>query len=66
MLKRLLITVATLSFAGLALAAAPTKIADTALGKVLVDSQGMTLYTFAKDSAASPPVTAPAPRTGHR
>ncbi|APQ12126.1 hypothetical protein RSA46_13310 [Pseudomonas oryzihabitans] len=51
MLKRLLITAATLSFAGLALAAAPAKVADTALGKVLVDAKGMTLYTFAKDSA---------------
>ena len=51
MLKRLLITAATLSFASLALAAAPAKVADTALGKVLVDSKGMTLYTFAKDSA---------------
>ena len=51
MLKRLLITAATLSFAGLAFAAAPVKVADTALGKVLVDSKGMTLYTFTKDSA---------------
>ncbi|MGP0147392.1 COG4315 family predicted lipoprotein [Pseudomonas oryzihabitans] len=51
MLKHLLITAATLSFASLALAAAPTKVADTALGKVLVDGKGMTLYTFAKDSA---------------
>lgn len=31
--------------------AAPAKVADSAKGKVLVDSQGMTLYTFAKDNA---------------
>jgi len=31
--------------------AAPAKVADSAKGKVLVDSKGMTLYTFAKDSA---------------
>ncbi|MGE7991450.1 COG4315 family predicted lipoprotein [Pseudomonas sp. NPDC089554] len=36
---------------GLAMAATPATVADTALGKVLVDSKGMTLYTFAKDSA---------------
>jgi predicted lipoprotein with Yx(FWY)xxD motif len=29
---------------------APAKIADTAKGKALVDSKGMTLYTFDKDS----------------
>ena len=51
MLKHLLIPAATLSFASLALAAVPAKVADTALGKVLVDGKGMTLYTFAKDSA---------------
>lgn len=31
--------------------AAPATIADSAKGKVLVDGKGMTLYTFAKDSA---------------
>lgn len=31
--------------------AAPANIADSAKGKVLVDGKGMTLYTFAKDSA---------------
>ncbi|WP_010169667.1 COG4315 family predicted lipoprotein [Pseudomonas sp. PAMC 25886] len=31
--------------------AAPAHIADSAKGKVLVDGKGMTLYTFAKDSA---------------
>jgi predicted lipoprotein with Yx(FWY)xxD motif len=29
---------------------APAKIADTAKGKALVDSKGMTLYTFDKDA----------------
>ena len=28
----------------------PAKIADTSKGKVLVDSKGMTLYTFDKDA----------------
>lgn len=37
--------------AGIALAQSPpTKIGDTAKGKVLTNDQGMTLYTFAKDS----------------
>jgi len=31
--------------------AAPANVADSAKGKVLVDGKGMTLYTFAKDSA---------------
>jgi predicted lipoprotein with Yx(FWY)xxD motif len=31
-------------------AAVPTKTADTSLGKTLVNSDGMTLYTFAKDT----------------
>ena len=29
---------------------APAKVADTAKGKALVDSKGMTLYTFDKDA----------------
>jgi predicted lipoprotein with Yx(FWY)xxD motif len=29
----------------------PFKVGDTALGKVLVDGKGMTLYTFDKDTA---------------
>lgn len=33
-----------------AYAAAPAMIADTSLGKTLVDAKGMTLYTFAKDA----------------
>lgn len=54
-----------------ALAADPAKIADTDKGKALVDAQGMTLYTFDKDSSGKsncydkcaanwPPLMAPA------
>lgn len=51
--KNILLPAAALTFYGLssvAVAAAPAKTVDTALGKTLVDSQGMTLYTFAKDT----------------
>lgn len=37
--------------AGVALAADPAMVGTTAKGKTLVDSHGMTLYTFDKDSA---------------
>jgi predicted lipoprotein with Yx(FWY)xxD motif len=37
--------------AGMALAAEPAKVADTAHGKVYTDAKGMTLYTFTKDEA---------------
>ena len=47
----LALSLALSTFCGLALADAPAKAANTTLGKVLVDSKGMTLYTFAKDSA---------------
>ena len=36
------------------------------VGKVLVDSNGMTLYYFQKDRTVNPPVTEPANRAGHR
>lgn len=39
--------------AGAALAAAPAMTGDSATGKVLTDSAGMTLYTFDKDTATS-------------
>ena len=46
------------ALAGLALLAAcagdmdgPAKVGDTAMGKVLTDSKGMTLYTFDRDTA---------------
>jgi predicted lipoprotein with Yx(FWY)xxD motif len=42
-------TIATLVFAGAALAA-PAMTGDSAKGKVLTDAKGMTLYTFAKDA----------------
>ncbi|MEJ2375992.1 MAG: hypothetical protein P8Y53_08385 [Pseudolabrys sp.] len=51
-MKKLLIpivTAAAVAFAGVALAAAPTKIGNSAKGKVLTNMHGMTLYTFAKD-----------------
>jgi predicted lipoprotein with Yx(FWY)xxD motif len=41
-----LITVTTVAFAQMA----PTKIGDSAKGKVLTDDKGMTLYVFDKDS----------------
>ncbi len=73
MLKKLL-SPAALTLCGLsslALAADPAKTVDTALGKTLADSNGMTLYTFAKDSEGKsacngpcaqnwPPLMAPA------
>ena len=59
------VTIAALAFAGAALAA-PAMSGDSAKGKVLTDSKGMTLYTFDKDPAASRPATAPAPATGRR
>jgi predicted lipoprotein with Yx(FWY)xxD motif len=39
------------SAVALAQAAAPAKVADTSKGKTYVDSKGMSLYTFDKDSA---------------
>jgi predicted lipoprotein with Yx(FWY)xxD motif len=40
-----------ITMAGCAMAQTPASVADTAKGKILVDSKGMTLYTFDKDSA---------------
>ncbi len=40
-----------LALAGCEAYAAPANTADTRLGPVLVDGDGMTLYTFTKDSA---------------
>jgi predicted lipoprotein with Yx(FWY)xxD motif len=46
-----LAAIAAAAFATIALAQmVPTKIGDSAKGKVLTDEHGMTLYTFAKDS----------------
>ena len=50
-MKRVLFLAAALSLpATLAFAQMPAKTGDSALGKVLVDAKGMTLYTFDKDS----------------
>ncbi|WP_395607681.1 hypothetical protein [Pseudomonas sp. B22129] len=50
MLKKLSLAAAVMFASSMAFAA-PASVADSAKGKVLVDSKGMTLYTFAKDSA---------------
>ena len=50
MLKKLTLAAAVMLASSMAFAA-PAGVADSAKGKVLVDSKGMTLYTFAKDSA---------------
>ena len=44
------VTIVALAFAGAALAA-PAMTGNSAKGKVLTDSKGMTLYTFDKDPA---------------
>ena len=52
MLKKSFLAAAALLACASSLAfAAPAKVADSAKGRVLVDGHGMTLYTFAKDSA---------------
>jgi predicted lipoprotein with Yx(FWY)xxD motif len=38
---------------------APAKVADTPKGKALVDSKGMTLYTFDKDAGGKSMCTGP-------
>lgn len=71
-MRKLPIVLALLALsAAPALAADPAKVADTDKGKALVDAQGMTLYTFDKDSSGKsncydkcaanwPPLMAPA------
>ena len=51
MMKRIALglAVAALVASSAAFAAEPAKTMDTSLGKVLVDTNGMTLYTFDKD-----------------
>jgi len=53
MLKNIALATCTVlaCLSGTAFADVPAKVADTGLGKVLVDAKGMTLYTFTKDSA---------------
>ncbi len=48
--KALLAAAFTLSVAGAAHAADPANIGETAKGRTLTNQQGMTLYTFDKDS----------------
>jgi len=54
MLKRTIVSAATLAtsvaVSTLAQSTSPAHVADTAVGKTLVDAKGMTLYTFDKDS----------------
>jgi predicted lipoprotein with Yx(FWY)xxD motif len=52
-MRKLLVLTITAVFAGAAVAfaqMAPTKIGDSAKGKVLTNEQGLTLYVFDKDS----------------
>jgi len=52
MRRVLVLVIAVLATAAVAFAQmAPTKIGDSAKGKVLTNEQGMTLYVFDKDSA---------------
>lgn len=52
MLKKSFLAAAALLACASSIAfAASAKVADSDKGKVLVDSHGRTLYTFAKDSA---------------
>lgn len=54
-MKRLRLAASFVAFAVMAACASmdgePAKVGDTATGKVLTDSKGMTLYTFDRDAA---------------
>lgn len=54
-MKRLTLAASFVAFAMMAACASmdggPAKVGDTAMGKVLTDSKGMTLYTFDRDAA---------------
>lgn len=52
MLKKIAVTAAILctTTMGCAIAQTPATVAETGKGKTLVDSKGMTLYTFDKDA----------------
>jgi predicted lipoprotein with Yx(FWY)xxD motif len=53
-MKRLILgLVAAVAMVGAANAMEPAKFADSALGKILVDPQGMTLYIFDKDGVGA-------------
>ena len=77
MLKKFIISaaVALTCVSGIAAAAAPAGVGETNKGKVLVDGNGMTLYTFSKDAGGKsvcngpcatnwPPLLAPAGAAG--
>jgi predicted lipoprotein with Yx(FWY)xxD motif len=49
-ISRLLFAIGLTLAASPAMAADPANVAESALGKVLVDGKGMTLYTFDKDT----------------
>ena len=50
MMKRILFAVAAILIASTAYAADPWKTMETSLGKVWTDANGMTLYTYDKDT----------------
>ena len=66
MRKFLIVTAAAAAMVASAALAqmAPTKIGDSAKGKVLTNDAGMTLYTFDKDPAANRHATVAAPAIG--
>lgn len=49
-MKRMVIGLATLLVSTYAFAAEPAKVVETSAGKVYADQNGMTLYTFDKDT----------------
>lgn len=53
------LTIALFSAAAAFAQAMPAKTGDTAKGKVLTDTKGMTLYTFDKDSGGKSACTGP-------
>jgi len=50
-MRKLLLSAAFAAFAASAAWAAPVTTVDTAMGKVLAGENGMTLYTFTKDTS---------------
>ena len=52
-MKRIALGLAAVLLASTAYAAEPAKTADTSLGEVYTDANGMTLYTFDKDEAGT-------------
>lgn len=50
-MRKLLLSAAFVAFSAAAAYAAPVTTVDTAMGKVLAGENGMTLYTFTKDTS---------------